>query len=190
MPGHRAVLTHPTSQGRPNSEASDRELGPLCFGFDYSLWPGNGSDELADSFLVFAALDGAEVPRQFEHEPLVRRRLDRLFYLCPFEEVVDLDSKGLCDNVEPAGGNPVEALLILVRLLVGDSDQLRHILLGEPQQDATLADAGSNIAVNIHNTATDRGRTDRRLGRVAARHWVTPADGDEPHSSGSRGRAP
>ena len=34
----------------------------------------------------------------------------------------------------------VDALLVLVRLLIGDADQLSHLLLGQAQHDPALAD--------------------------------------------------
>ena len=43
----------------------------------------------------------------------------------------------------------VDAGLVLVRLLVGDADQLGHLLLGQAQHDAALTDAQADIVVDV-----------------------------------------
>jgi hypothetical protein len=174
---------------RPDGDSSGRERSLLYTDPDHWTRCDKGSGELAESLLMLAAPDGSEAARQLKHEALVRRRLDGLPYLHAFEEKVDLHLKGLCEGIEPARGDSVEALLVLVSLLVGDSNPLRHLLLGHPEHDPTLTDAGSNLAVNVTSAVASRDWTDRRFGGVAARHWVTPDDGGEPRSSGANARA-
>ena len=72
------------------------------------------------------------------------------------EEVADVDAQRLGDLVEPSGGNPVDAGLVLVRLLVGDADQLGHLLLREPQHDPPLADPQAHIMVDVEGPASTR----------------------------------
>jgi hypothetical protein len=174
---------------RPDGDSSGRGQYLIYNGPDDRTRCGKGSGELAESLLMLAAPDRSEAARQLKHEALVRRRLDALPCLQAFEEEVDLHPKGLCEGIEPACGDSVEALLVLVGLLVGDSNPLRHLLLGQPEHDPTLTDAGSNLAVNVTSAVASRDWTDRRFGGVAARHWVTPDDGGEPRSSGANARA-
>ena len=39
--------------------------------------------------------------------------------------------------------------LVLVRLLIGDPDQLSHLLLGQAQHDPSLAHPSPDVAVDI-----------------------------------------
>jgi hypothetical protein len=55
----------------------------------------------------------------------------------------------LGNTVQPAGGHTVDALLVLVRLLIGDADKLGHLLLGQAKHDAALAHPSADIAVDI-----------------------------------------
>jgi hypothetical protein len=173
---------------RPDGDSSGRGQYLIYNGPDDRTRCGKGSGELAESLLMLAALDGCKAARQLKHESLVRRRLGGLPCPYTFEEEVDLDVERLCEGVEPACGDSVGALLVLVDLLVGDINPLRHLLLGEAHHDPTLADAGSNLAVNVTSAVAVRFRTDWAFGGVAARHWVTPDDGGGPRSSGANAR--
>ena len=64
-------------------------------------------------------------------------------------EIADFDSQRSGNPVQPAGGHTIDALLVLVRLLVGDADQLGHLLLGQAEQDPALADPSADVAVDI-----------------------------------------
>ena len=64
-------------------------------------------------------------------------------------EVADLDTECLREHVQAAAGDAVDALLVLVRLLIGDPDQLRHLLLGEPKHDAPFAHPRADVAVDV-----------------------------------------
>jgi hypothetical protein len=68
------------------------------------------------------------------------------------EEVTDIDAERLRDIVQAAGSNAIDALLILVGLLIRDSDQLGHLLLGEPEHDPALAHACTDMAVDVLRT--------------------------------------
>ena len=67
----------------------------------------------------------------------------------PFVEIADLDAERLGDGEQPAGGDPVDALLVLVGLLVGDPDQLGHLLLGQAQHDPPLAHPRPDMTVDV-----------------------------------------
>ena len=45
--------------------------------------------------------------------------------------------------------HPIDALLVLVRLLVGDSDQLRHLLLRQAKHGPALTHPSPDVAVDI-----------------------------------------
>jgi hypothetical protein len=153
---------------RPDGDSSGRGQYLIYNGPDDRTRCGKGSGELAESLLMLAALDGCKAARQLKHESLVRRRLGGLPCPYTFEEEVDLDVERLCEGVEPACGDSVGALLVLVDLLVGDINPLRHLLLGEAHHDPTLADAGSNLAINVTSAVAVRFRTDWN-----ARVWRT-----------------
>ena len=68
------------------------------------------------------------------------------------EEVADIDPERLRDIVQTASSDAVDALLILVGLLIGDADQLGHLLLGEPEHDPALAHARTDMAVDVLRT--------------------------------------
>ena len=51
----------------------------------------------------------------------------------PFIEIADLGPERLGNSVQPGGGRTVDALLVLVRLLVGDADQVGQLLLRSGQ---------------------------------------------------------
>ena len=65
------------------------------------------------------------------------------------EEVAHLDAQGVSDAAQPTRGDPVDALLVLVRLLIGDPDQLGQLLLAQAQHHPPLAHLGPDIAVNV-----------------------------------------
>jgi hypothetical protein len=44
-------------------------------------------------------------------------------------------------------------LLVLVRLLIGDPDQLSHLLLGQARHDPSVAHAGPHMPVGILRTS-------------------------------------
>ena len=93
---------------------------------------GKHPRQVADGFLVLAARQGDEAARQLEQEALLRARLEaRLIGLGALEEEADLHAQGLRDGAETAGGDAVDALLVLVGLLVGAADQPGQLLLGQ-----------------------------------------------------------
>ena len=57
-------------------------------------------------------------------------------------------------RAQTTGGDAVDALLVLVRLLVGDADQLGHLLLGQAQHDPPLAHPRSDIPINVLSPRT------------------------------------
>ena len=65
-----------------------------------------------------------------------------------FVEIADLDPKRSGDKVEPAGRDPVQRLLVLMRLLVGNANQLGRLLLRPAEQDLALAHPSANVVVD------------------------------------------
>ena len=99
-----------------------------------------------------------EVTGELQQHALLWHQLGGLELAAPLgldilEEVADLDAQGLGDLVEPAGRDTVDAGLVLVGLLVGDPDQLRHLLLGQPEHDTALADAEADKVVDVERPA-------------------------------------
>src|SRR5689334_5960700 len=65
------------------------------------------------------------------------------------EEKANLDTQRLDDGVEAPTGDAVHAPLILVRLLVGDTDQVNQLLLGQAEHDAPLTHALADMSIDI-----------------------------------------
>lgn len=107
--------------------------------------PGEGTNRL----LVLAGRNADEIARKFEQHALLRRCLERIIAVQTIEKVTDIDAEGLRNMIEPAGGYPVDAFFVLVSLLVGDADQLSHLLLRQTKHDPTLAHSGSDVTINI-----------------------------------------
>ena len=113
--------------------------------------------QMAERLLVLAALDRGEVARELEQHALLRHQLlgarGAAARLDVLEEVADLDPQRARDLVEPAGRDAVDAGLVLVRLLIGDADQLGHLLLGQAEHDPALADAQADVVVDVERAA-------------------------------------
>jgi hypothetical protein len=80
--------------------------------------------------------DGDKVAHERQLQPPLRHQLitaDRS-RLDALKEVVDGDVERARDLIQPTGGNPVGALFVPVRLLVGYSDEIREPLLIETQR--------------------------------------------------------
>ena len=119
---------------------------------------GQDPGEIAQGVLMLAVADAGEVAGELEQHALLRHQLAGLRLAAPLgldvlEEVADLDPQRLGDLVEPAGRDAVDAGLVLVRLLVGDADQLGHLLLGQAEHDPALADAQADIVVDVEGPA-------------------------------------
>src|SRR3981081_4787621 len=82
--------------------------------------------------------DLREVAGEFEAHALARADRPSVMLLQAVKEITDRHAQYLTDLVEAAGGNPVDAALIFVRLLVGDADQIGALLLGQATHDAAL----------------------------------------------------
>src|ERR671919_3256100 len=103
---------------------------------------------------MLARRNADEIPRQLQKHPLLGCRLERLLTTVQaLEEVADVDTERLRNIVQAAGGDPVDPLLVLVRLLVGHPDQLGHLLLGQSEHDPALANAQADIPVDVQSTA-------------------------------------
>jgi len=67
----------------------------------------------------------------------------------PLEEIGHRHAEHTGDLEQPTGGHAVYAALVFMRLLVGDADEIRQLLLGQAQDDAPLADARADMAVDV-----------------------------------------
>src|SRR5258706_13463172 len=111
--------------------------------------------------------DLREVAGEFEAHALARADRPSVLLLQPVKEITDRHAQNLTDLIEAAGGNPVDAALIFVRLLVGDADQIGELLLGQAQHDAALAHPRPDMTVDVLGAARGaarRGGAERRGG--------------------------
>ncbi len=108
-----------------------------------------GTDQVAERFLVAAARHRDEVARQLDRHVLPRGRLEALLAIEALEEVADIDAEHLGDGEQPAGGDAVDALLVLVDLLGGDAYLLGHPLLGDVPHDPQLAHASCHMQIDF-----------------------------------------
>ena len=107
------------SSGRAplNRRASTRRSVPIA-------GLGQGARQRADGILVLAFRDADDIVRQFKEQALLWRHLDRVVSAQSLEEVADLDPERLSHLVQPPRGDATDPLLVLVRLLMGDTDPL------------------------------------------------------------------
>ena len=94
----------------------------------------------------------------------------RLIGLGTLEEEADLHAQSLRDAAQTTGGDAVDALLVFVRLLVGDADQLGHLLLGQAQHDPPLAHPRPDNSIDVL-----RPRTRCLVAGLRRRHCHVPA---------------
>src|SRR3954447_9197104 len=138
--------------------------------------PGKRARQPGERLLLRAG-EGGEAARQLEQPPLPGARPGGLVLAQALEEVARLDPERLCDGVEPAGRDPVHAPLVLVRLLVGDPDQLGQLLLGHPEREPALAHLGPDMAVRVLGTGPPgpRPRHRRTVPHRLPPWWTTRA---------------
>src|SRR4051812_37797359 len=79
------------------------------------------------------------------------------------------------DGVEPAGADPVDALLVLVLLLVSAAGQLGHLLQAQAEPEPPLADPRPDVAVHVPRAGPADGRPWRRRDRTARHRRSPPA---------------
>src|ERR1700704_3213892 len=122
--------------------------------------------------------DLREVAGEFEAHALARADRPSVMLLQAVKEITDRHAQYLTDLVEAAGGNPVDAALIFVRLLVGDADQIGELLLGQAQHDAALAHPRPDMTVDVLGAARGAARgggAKRRDGGRAGGHAMLHA---------------
>src|SRR5260370_30266426 len=115
--------------------------------------------------------DLREIAGEFEAHALARADRPSVLLLQPVKEITDRHAQNLTDLIEAAGGNPVDAALIFVRLLVGDADQIGELLLGQAQHDAALAHPRPDLTVDVLGAARGAAR-----GGGAKRRAAAPAE--------------
>jgi hypothetical protein len=98
---------------------------------------------------VPALRDADEIARQLQEHALLRGCAERVIAAQTLEEMAHIDTERLSDAVKAAGRDPVDAFLVLVSLLVRHADQFGHLLLGETQHHASLADPDPDMPVDI-----------------------------------------
>ena len=113
---------------------------------------GERAGEAAEGFLVLAARQRDEVARQLQQHALLPCGLEILVAAHALVKEGHVDAQGMRNDIEAAGGDPVDALLVFVRLLVGDADQLRHLLLRKAEHDPPFAHPCADVPIDILGT--------------------------------------
>jgi hypothetical protein len=75
------------------------------------------------------------------------------------------NTKRAGDSIERTGVDPVDPLLVFVKLLVGDADQLRKPLLSDSPRYPSFEDARAHVAVEGLHTA-ENGLCTRHRGDI------------------------
>jgi hypothetical protein len=70
---------------------------------------GQGAHQRDDLLLVSTMREGHEVAHEFQQQPLLLRRPERVVPAYPIEKVADVDAEHLRRLVEPASGHAVDA---------------------------------------------------------------------------------
>src|SRR6516162_262880 len=123
--------------------------GPSTPGWDRLASPARErSGELAYRLLVLLVSDLAEIAGNLEQHALVRRDLPRTFLPNPFIEIADRRAQCPGNLEQPSGRDPIDPALVFVRLLVGDTDHLGELLLGQAQHDTALANPRPDMIVD------------------------------------------
>src|SRR5690242_5483052 len=106
-----------------------------------------GAGELAYRFLVLLVSDFGEVAGDLQQHALVRRNLARSFLADTLVKIGDRSAQRPGDLEQPSGGHPIDAALVFVRLLVGNANHFRELLLRETQHNAALPDPASDMII-------------------------------------------
>jgi hypothetical protein len=126
---------------------------------------GEGASQLAQCLLVALVRNLRKIARKFETHPFARRDRALIVVRQAVEEVADWHAQHLCDLEQSSGRHAVDRALVFVRLLIGDADQIGELLLSEAEHDPPLADARTDVAIDVLRPA----RRSPRSGRVAGR---------------------
>ena len=89
-----------------------------------------GPRELTQGLLISLIWDLGEILREFQAHPLARALNAALRLIQTLEEAANRDAQCLGDLEQASRGYSVDAAFVLVRLLIGDSDQVGELLLG------------------------------------------------------------
>jgi deoxyribonuclease V len=173
----RTATACPRRAGSPTSSLRAGERGrAAAAGSVPGFAVAQGARQMADRLLMLAALDRGEVAGELEQHALLRhqflhpcrRAIARIDIL---EEVADVDAERAGDLIQATGRDPVDAGLVFVRLLVGDADQLGHLLLGQAEHDTPLADAQADVAIDVQSAAPAAGATAGHFAGELVHRW-------------------
>lgn len=93
--------------------------------------------------------DLRKISCQFEAHTLARAFRPIRLAVESFEEGAHGDAQHARDHIEAASRDPVDAALVLMRLLIGDADEIGELLLSEAEHDAAVADARTDVPVDV-----------------------------------------
>src|SRR5215472_4273573 len=114
---------------------------------------GERAGELAQRLLMALVRDLGEVPRQLEAHALALAHRAAALIVEPLEEIADRNAQHAGDLEQAPGRHTVDAALVLMRLLVGDADEISKLLLRQPEHDPALADSRTDMTVDVLSPA-------------------------------------
>jgi len=109
--------------------------------------------QLTQGFLVSFVRDLGEVTGEFETHPFARAYPALASLFEAVEKVADGNAKHLGYFKQAAGGDAIDAALVFVRLLIGDTNQISQLLLRQTEHNASLANARPDVAIDILGSA-------------------------------------
>src|SRR5271169_2412637 len=92
--------------------------------------------------------DLREIAGDLEQHTLVWCDLPRTFLADPFVEVADRRAQRPGDLEQPSSRDPIDSALVFVRLLIGHTNHLGKLLLGQTQHDTALANPCPDMIVD------------------------------------------
>jgi hypothetical protein len=115
---------------------------------------------------------GHEVAHEFQQQPLLLRRPERVVPAYPIEKVADVNAEHLRRFVEPASGHAVDALLILVGLLESDPMSSANWCWLRPSMIPPFSDALADMPVDILRTTASASIRTRLLAHYGASRGI------------------
>src|SRR5260370_28709223 len=104
---------------------------------------------MTQRLLMPLAGDLREIARQLQANALARADGTPALLVEALEKIAHGDAEDPSDLEQSAGGDPIDAALVFVRLLVGHTDEIGELLLGQAEHDSALANSRTDMAVDV-----------------------------------------
>src|SRR5258708_22645118 len=105
-----------------------------------------GARQLAQRLLMPLVGDLCEVARELQAHTLARADGTAALIVEALEKIAHGDAEDPSDLEQSAGGDPIDAALVFVRLLVGDANEIGKLLLGQAEHHPEFADPSTDMA--------------------------------------------